>query len=213
MLAIVAELFSESNMAAAVAYDKVFSALQNLESECNFAERKKATEIKAELLEITRAALKKFTLPKEQQTKYFIAHPSRMLEREMRHWNAIATRRMRQKPNGRNPWKINFSRNLPFEVFELLKVKCELANGHVSGTKRKSIIHFTNAENVERLMKHGKIKPKEELLRKVFKNKDYGVLNCRKDRPFTISYSFTREVISLSFFYGVFNEFGIPKHI
>ena len=173
MFAIVASRFPQSNMAAAVAYDKVFVALEGLEKECNFAERRKAAKIKRELLELTRAVLKKYTVSEERKTEYFIAHPSRMLEREMRHWSTTAVRRT------------------------------------ISATKRKCMIQFTNAEDVERVLEHGKIKP----LHKVFKNKDYGVLNCKKDRSFNISYSFTREVLNFSFFYGVYNEFGIPKHI
>jgi hypothetical protein len=202
-------------MAAGAAYDKVFSALEEFERESSYAERRKAAEIKSELLELTRAVLKKYTLRDEVKTKYFLAQPSRMLEREMRQWNCVALRRMRPTPNGRNPWRISFTRNMPFEVFDVLKVECGLTNATVTGTNRKCKITFISAEHVESLLEI-KIKPKADsaqALHKIFRNKDYGILNCRQDRPFTITYSFTRELISISFFYGVFNEFGIPKHI
>jgi hypothetical protein len=203
-------------MAAGRAYEKVFTALEEFERESNFAERRKVSEIKGELLLLTRTVLKKYTQRDEEKTKYFLAQPSRMLEREMKHWNTVALRRMRQVPNGRNPWKISFARNMPFEVFGVVKVKCNLANGTVSGTSRICKIVFTNGEHVASLLHHGKIKPKADsphAMHKIYKNKDYGMLNCRQDRPFTITYSFTKELISISLFYGVFNEFGIPKHI
>lgn len=203
-------------MAAGKAFVKVFEALESFERETNYAERKKASEIKSELLELTRAALKKYTLNDRERTKYFLAQPSRMLEREIRQWNSTSLRRMRQTPNGRNPWRIYFSRNMPFEVFEVLKVKCKLSNGVITGTKRRCKIVFTNEENVYSLLEHGKIKSKADspgAMHKIFKNKDQAHLNCRQDRPFIITYSFTRELINISFFYGVFNEFGIPKHI
>jgi len=200
---------------AARAYDKVFEAMEEFERESPYWEKKKASEIKGELLQLTRAVLKKYTLEDDAKTKYFLAQPSRMLKIEMRQWNSTAFRRMRMQPNGRNPWKISFSWNLPFEVFDVLRIKCKSLSNMVT-TKRRCTIIFTSAEEVISLMDHADLDLRAESpqpLSKLLKNKDYAGINCRQDRPFTLQYSYTKELISISFFYGVWNAHGIPQHV
>jgi hypothetical protein len=83
-------------------------------------------------------------------------------------------------------------------------------------TKRRCKIIFTSAEDVLALLEHAGLKPSNESpkpLSKFFKNKNYVELNCREGRPFEIVYSYTKELISISFYYGVWNAFGIPQHV
>lgn len=54
-----------------------------------------AQEIGDELLQLTRAVIKKLTLPGEKAFKYHLSQPSRMLSRTMVHWHKIILRRMK----------------------------------------------------------------------------------------------------------------------
>lgn len=152
---------------------------------------KKALEIKRELLELTTVVLKKYTLDCERKAKYFLAQPSKIFTRELKRLNTTALRRMRVKPNGRNPWKISFSRNLPFEVFDVLKVRCEKLTDSLIETKRRCKMTFTSDEKIHALMQHAKLVPTAKSpcsMCKLMKNKDYVALNCRQDLPFEIIY-------------------------
>ena len=81
---------------AARAFAKVFEAMEEFERETPIWERKKAGEIKGELLELTRAVLKKYSLADDaKKTRYFIAQPSRMLKRELSRWNTLCLRGMK----------------------------------------------------------------------------------------------------------------------
>jgi len=160
---------------AARAYDKVFEAMEEFERESPYWEKKKASEIKGELLQLTRAVLKKYTLEDDAKTKYF----------------------------------------LPSEVFDVLRIKCKSLSNMVT-TKRRCTILFTSAEEVISLMDHADLDLRAESpqpLSKLLKNKDYAGINCKQDRPFTLQYSYTKEIISISFFYGVWNAHGIPQHV
>ena len=191
--------------------------MEEFERETPIWERKKAGEIKGELLELTRAVLKKYSLADDaKKTRYFIAQPSRMLKRELSRWNTLCLRRMKQSPNTRNPWRINFSRNIPFEVFDVLKVLCETTSATKKETKCRCKFTFTLAEDIMELMEKAGLKSQTEssvLLSKHFKNKYHASLNCREDRPLEITYSYSKETITLSCFYGVWNAFGIPQHV
>lgn len=202
---------------AARAYNKVCEAMDEFVGESPFWERKKATEIKGELLQLTRAVLKKHLIENEEKsTKYFLAQPARMLKRELTQWDKICCRRMTKSTSSRNPFKIHFSRNLPFEVFDVLKVLCEsLPNIQKKETKCTCKFSFAFAEDVVELMEKAGLKSSESspLLAKLFKNKEYTCLNCRQDRTFDIVYSYSRESVSVTCYYGLWNAFGIPQHV
>lgn len=49
--------------------------------------RNLAMEIGSEVLELTRAVVKKHTLERNKAFKYYLAQPARMLSRTVLHWN------------------------------------------------------------------------------------------------------------------------------
>ena len=85
------------------------------------SDRQTAVQITAEVLQLTRAVLRKHQHGGDA-FRYHLAQPYRMLAREFVHRNRNALRRMKPKCSVRNPWLIIFTRNMPFEIFETLKV-------------------------------------------------------------------------------------------
>ena len=61
----------------------------------NDPNRKCATEIGEELLNLTRAVIKKHTFPGEKAYKFHLAQPSQMLARTAGYWNKCIKRRMK----------------------------------------------------------------------------------------------------------------------
>jgi hypothetical protein len=88
----------------------------------NSANRRLARNISGDLLQLTRAIIKKHTFPDDKAYKYHLAQPSQMLSRAVVLWHKIILRRMKRKPTGSRPWTVRFTWNLPTEVFNCLKV-------------------------------------------------------------------------------------------
>ena len=85
------------------------------------SERRVNEVIGGELMQLTRAVVKKHTFPPKNAYKYHLAQPSRMLSRSVVHWNNTILRRLRRRPNGSSPWTGKFQRHMPLEVFACFK--------------------------------------------------------------------------------------------
>ena len=117
-------------------------------------DRSLAIEISDELLQLTRAVIKKHTLPGEKAFKYHLSQPARMLSRTMVHWHKIMLRRMRKKTNASRPWTVCFTWNLPQEMFECLKccMLCEENGGTVvKNTRCVAELQTTHHDNFHHL--------------------------------------------------------------
>ena len=71
-----------------------------------------ATEIGGELL----------VLDSERAFKFHLAQPARILARIVAFWHIRMLRKMKRKTRASRPWTVNFSWNLPLEVFDCFKV-------------------------------------------------------------------------------------------
>ena len=80
--------------------------------------RKLNGKIGGELLQLTRAVVKKHTLPQERAYKYHLAQAARILSRSVVSWNKSILRKLRRRPNGSAPWTVKFAKDVPFEVYE-----------------------------------------------------------------------------------------------
>ena len=81
-----------------------------------------ATDIGGELLVLCRAVIKKHMLESERAFKFHLAQPARMLARIVAFWHMRMLRKMKRKARASRPWTVNFSWNLPLEVFDCFKV-------------------------------------------------------------------------------------------
>ena len=106
-----------------------------------------ATEIGGELLVLSRAIIKKHMFDSERAFKFHLAQPTRMLARIVAFWHIRMLRKMRRKTRASRPWTVNFSWNLPLEVFDCFKVVAlaPVAGGVVvRNTRAVHEIHITD---------------------------------------------------------------------
>ena len=80
-----------------------------------------ATETGGKLLVLCRAVIEKHTLDSERAFKFHLAQPARMLARIVPFWPIRMLRKMKRKTQASRPWTVNFSWNLPLEVFDCFK--------------------------------------------------------------------------------------------
>ena len=183
-------------------------------------DRSLAIEISDELLQLTRAVIKKHTLPGEKAFKYHLSQPARMLSRTVVHWHKIILRRMKKKTSASRPWTVTFTWNLPQEMFESLKcfMLCEENGGAVVKNTRcvaeLQIIHrdkfrhlFTSLVN-----KYKPSLPTADVLVRKEKDGSHSTIIVEADHPAHVHYSKTLEKITFKARYGHFNRNGIPQH-
>ena len=86
--------------------------------------RSQATKISNEIVQLSRAVVRKYTLESGRSFKYHSAQPSRMLLRMvvLVYWHKSVLRKMRRKTCSLRQWTVHFSWSLPSEIFESFKV-------------------------------------------------------------------------------------------
>ena len=72
-------------------------------------DRPLAIDISDEVLQLTRAVIKKHTLPGERAFKYHLSQPARMLSRTVVQWHKIILRKMKKKTSASRPWTVSFT--------------------------------------------------------------------------------------------------------
>ena len=183
-------------------------------------DRSLAIEISDELLQLTKAVIKKHSLPGEKAFKYHLSQAARMLSWTVVHWHKIILRRMKKKTSASRPWTVTFTWNLPQEMFESLKcfVLCEENGGAVVKNTRcvaeLQIIHshkfchlFTSLAN-----KYKPSLPTADVPVRKEKDGSYSTIIVEADHPAHFHYSKTLEKITFKARYGHFNRNGIPQH-
>ena len=181
--------------------------------------RNLATEIGSEVLELTRAVVKKHTLEKNKAFKYYLAQPARMLSRTVLQWNKAIVRKMRRKPCTSRPWTILVTWNFPKEVFDCFKVviSSEENGGYVAKTTRCiEQIHVVNMDRLQYFFlalanKYAKILDERYILVKEEKDGSYSRVIVDEDHPAVFKYSKNTEMLRISVRYGHYNRFGVPQ--
>ena len=117
-----------------------------------------------------------------------------------------------------HPWKIRIVRNLPLEIFELLKETIiSGAYGDIAKqTKFVQQIEISTLDAVYNWVKQ--ITGNNENIETNFFSKLSKDGSCCKtivaqEHPFVIKYSNTQENIQIVTCYGCWNAFGIPQHV
>ena len=176
--------------------------------------------ISDELLQLTRAVIKKHTLPGEKAFKYHLSQPARMLSRTVVHWHKIILRRMKKKTSASRPWTVSFTWNLPQEMFECLKccMLCKENGGAVvKNTQCVAELQITHRDKFRHLFtslanKYKPSMPIADVLVREEKDGSYSTIIVEADHPAHFHYSKTLEKITFKARYGHFNRNGIPQH-
>ena len=134
-------------------------------------------------------------------------------------------RRLRKTPNLATSWRVDFTVDVPLEVFTVISCHIIQSNnfGHqfretsacidfVITEMRKAVFIF-NKMNLE-----GVLISRDNLLKKCFGsgNVVQALERCEvvvnETKPSTLKYHKNTEVLSVHFFYGYWNRYGIPQH-
>lgn len=106
------------------------------------------------MLQVTKAVVKKHTLPQERAYKYHLAQPARMLSRSVVSWNKSILQKLRRRPNSSAPWTVKFAKDVPFEVYECFKASCLAEQGGgllAKNTKHVEEIKFYNFSDLKNI--------------------------------------------------------------
>jgi hypothetical protein len=131
-------------------------------------------------------------------------------------------RRMTTHCRVNSPWKVIMDISIPSEVFSIIKDMVLVTNYglYYHETKRKPkkfVIAFTSHVRVRnlflQLMNSGM--PKENFLLRKIKRKDRKRIEIfvSEEKQFGMIYNSQKEMISIDFHYGFWNEHGFPQHL
>ena len=180
-----------------------------------------AGKIGSEILEWSRDVVKKYLFTKEDACMFHVAGLYRIVSRELLGWNKILQRRMKPTTSLAHPWQVRFCRNIPVEVFNLLKLT--IFNGDygivVKSTKSVEQLQITTSNAaikwITRVTKSTTSTLKETDI--FFKLLRDGASYCKaiisSDHPFLVKYSKTQETVTVLIRYGHWNVFGVPQHV
>ena len=183
------------------------------------SERDTNEKIGGELMQLTRAVVKKHTLPPMNAYKYHLAQPSRMLSRSIVHWNNTILRRLRRKPNSSCPWTVKCQRHMPLEVFACFKAASLTEEGGgllAKNTKHVEEIKFHDQATLRDLFlefgnKYQRCLKQDEIMCKVEKDGSYSMVIIKQNHPATWHYSKRLEIVRFTARYGHYNRLGVPQ--
>ena len=180
-----------------------------------------ATDIGSELLQLSRAVIKKHTFDSARAYKFHLAQPARMLLRTFWYWQKTILRKMKRKAGASRPWTVFFSVNLPLEVFDCFKVVAltpQSGGSVVKNTRAFQEIHVTDMTKLKGLFlsmankfAKGTISERDVLM-KTEKDGSYSQCIVTEDHPAVFKYSKNSEIMKVSLRYGHFNRLGVPQH-
>ena len=177
-----------------------------------------AGKIGTEVLERSRQVAKKYLFTPEEACKFHVAEIYPILSRELLHCTKIIRRRMKSSTTLSHPWQIRIVRNLPLEIFELLKETIlRGAYGNiVKQTKYVEELEITTLDAVYNWVKHltsSNAAIETDLFTKLSRDGSNCTIIVSQQHPFVIKYSNTQENIQILTRYGCWNAFGIPQHV
>ena len=198
---------------------KVHSVVEEIIRTSRPFEKEMNVKIGDELMQLTRAIVKKHTFQPENACKYHLAQPSRMLSRSVVHWNKAILRRLRPRPNGSSPWTVKFQRHVPLEVFACFKAAALRKEGggllvknskdveeiqfHVGASLRDFLLEFAN--------KYKKCLLVTEIMCKIEKDDSYSMVIINQGHPAIWHYSKNLEIMRFTARYGHYNRLGVPQ--
>lgn len=178
------------------------------------------SEVEAAITAIER----KYTTTRNREVQQLLQSQGMVL-RTLKKIHVKILRRLRSRPNLANPWKGDFTIDVPQEVFNVLSCHIVQSNnfGHqlketsgcvnIAITDMRKAIFIFNKMNLD-----GVVIFRDHLLKKYFgsSRRDEKSGRCEvlvsQAKPFTFKYYKNTEVLSIHFFYGYWNQYGIPQH-
>ena len=176
-----------------------------------------AGKICSEILLRSREVAKKYLWDGENACMFYVAPLYPILSRELLQWNNIIKRRMKAITSLARPWKIEFFRNMPREVFDLLKLTVLKGNyGKVARSTKcvdalevtlavAWIVHIIN--NSSSTVEEG------DIFFKRMKDGSFCKGIILPAKPLVLTYSKSQEKIKVNMYYGFWNISGVPQHI
>ena len=179
-----------------------------------------AGKIGSEVLERSRQVIKKYKFTPEDACIFHVAELYPMLSRELHRLLKIIHRRMKTSTVLSHPWSIRIVRNMPKELFELLKQTILTGNYGILARKTRclELLRLSNFATVINWLKHVishtfSSVDETQILFKMFKDGSHCKAIIVDDHPLVIKYSRTLETIQFSLSYGCWNAFGIAQHV
>lgn len=182
--------------------------------------REIAGKIGSEVLLRSREVAKKYLFDGEDVCMFHVTQIYPIVSRELLRWNKIVIRRMKPTPSLANPWAVQVNRNMPEEVFSLLKLTLlkgkygELAKN----TNCVETLVITTAEATTEWIMHVTSKTNSavrntDIFHKCLKDGSHCEAIISPEYPLIIKFSKSQENIKISLHYGYWNIFGVPQHV
>ena len=179
-----------------------------------------AEKIGSEVLERSRQVIKKYKFTPEDACLFHVAELYPMLSRELHRLLKIIHRRMKTSTVLSHPWSIRVIRNMPKELFELLRQTILTGNYGILARKTRcsELLRLSDFSTVIKRLKHvinhAFVSVDEtQILFKSFKNGSQCKAIIVDDHPLVIKYSKTLETVQFCLNYGCWNAFGIAQHV
>jgi len=142
-----------------------------------------------------------------------------MAERTLFRVHEAILRRLRSTPTSTTPWFCTLTREVPFEVFNLIlnQVISHNSFGHTTtettAVIRVLVIDDRKLSYIFNRMNDEQVRvPRNELLMKTFEDTSYAKVVVNEEYNFIFKYNKNSEVLTVSFNYGFWNAFGIAQH-
>jgi hypothetical protein len=181
--------------------------------------RKLAKSAQIRLILRSKEVAKKYLFEGEDACMFYVSQIYPMVSRELVRWTKIVAKRMKPRSSLSNPWSVKFSRNMPQEVFDLLKLT--ILKGHYGFVSKTTscveTLELTAANSAREWIMHVGNKTSSEItmasiLYKLLKCGSHCEAVICADNPLIIKYSKSQENIKVSLRYGCWNTFGVPQH-
>ena len=193
-----------------------------------FPKNKASKQIIDSFLKLSNSVLKRHLEAPSKRHQYELIQGFPVIQRELHFWRKQIVRLMKPRPNMKEPWTIHYVRNLPDELFCLLR--CNITERQpgieVKATKYTWTGTFKSEEDLKLLFSQAKARGEarrrhraetdvdeiQGLLEKTHEHEGFSKVICNRNKPFQIRYSFSKEVITIKCHYGCWNRFSIPQH-
>ena len=166
----------------------------------------------------------KYTTTRSREVHQLLQSQGMVIRTLQKLHNKIS-RRLRSRPNLANPWRGDFTIDVAREVFNVISCHIIQSNnfGHqfketsacidVAITDTRKALFIFNKMNLD-----GVLIARDDLLKKYYggSSTDETLERCEvvvsQAKPFSLKYHKNTEVLSVHFFYGYWNQYGIPQH-
>ena len=140
-----------------------------------------------------------------------------MLRRQAKGWMKQFLRRMSPRCSVKHPWQVIVEDKLPKELFNVLTAIVSRTNFGVITvrTPKNCVYAFTSKSRVRKVfcdLTDESLDNASFLKRKVKGNKRVEAI-INQDHQFGMKYSYNKEIVTIDFYYGYWNEHGWPQHV